>query len=43
MWVRATLVLTIDRMRGKLATTGLIVASSMNVHETVGVLSLPIR
>ena len=44
LWgVRATLVLAMERMQSKLATTGLIVAASMNVHVTVDVLSLHVR
>ena len=34
--------LTVERMRRRLATTGLIVATSLNVQETVDMLSLPI-
>jgi len=34
--------LTVERMRRRSATTGLIVAASLKVQETVGVLSLPV-
>ena len=34
--------LILERMRRRLAMTGLIVAASLNVQETVGVLSLPV-
>jgi len=34
--------LTVERMRRRSATTGLMVAASLKVQETVGVLSLPV-
>ena len=34
--------LIVEQMRRRSATTGLIVAASLNVQETVGVLSLPV-
>lgn len=32
-----------ERIRRRFATTGLMVAASLKVHATVGVLSLPVR
>ena len=37
------LVLTMERMLSRLATTGLIVAASLKVQVTLGVLLLPVR
>ena len=34
--------LIIERMHSKSATTGFIVEASLKVHDTVGVLSLPV-
>ena len=39
----AELVLTMERMLSRLATTGLIVAASLKVQATVGVLLLPVK
>ena len=35
--------LMMEQIRSRLVTTGLIVASSLKVHTTVGVLLLPVR
>ena len=35
--------LTMERIRSRLATTGLMVAASLKVHVTMGVSSLPVR
>ena len=43
MGVRAVLVLTMEQMQSRLATTGLIVVASLNIQTTVGVLLLLVR